>query len=159
MAACPLTLPTLLYHVAVLNMNYTCVIAAFVMLLGELNWEFNCKYHFKGPKRSDSDVDYNYYTRRFSTLLPSDASYSSTNLAELDQIRREIAEKLGSQPTSRAGSRTGSEHGSRTGSDYRGRGRASSLQEESKRIPVRGRRRDSRESVGSGSDSDGDNYI
>ena len=43
------------------------VIVAFVMLLGELNWEFNCRYHFRGPKRSDDDVDYGFYSRRMST--------------------------------------------------------------------------------------------
>ena len=44
------------------------VIVAFVMLLGELNWEFNCRYHFRGPKRSDDDVDYGFYSRRMSTV-------------------------------------------------------------------------------------------
>ena len=59
------------YHVC-LSYNsvyyYQVVIVAFVMLLGELNWEFNCRYHFRGPKRRDDDVDYAFYSRRMSTV-------------------------------------------------------------------------------------------
>ena len=54
------------FPVTAANMNYTVVIVAFVMLLGELNWELNCRYHFRGPKRSDDDADYEFYNRRYS---------------------------------------------------------------------------------------------
>ena len=54
------------FPVTAVNMNYTIVIVAFVTLLGELNWELNCRYHFRGPKRSDDDVDYAFHFRRLS---------------------------------------------------------------------------------------------
>ena len=55
-----LLLPTF-YPVTLANMNFTCVVVAFLSFLGYLNWEFNAKYQFQGPKRPDDDVDYQYY--------------------------------------------------------------------------------------------------
>jgi hypothetical protein len=57
------------FPVTAANMNYTIVIVAFVVLMGELNWEFNCRYHFRGPKRNDDDVDYAFYNRRMDGFL------------------------------------------------------------------------------------------
>ena len=55
-----LIVPTF-YPVTLANMNFTCVVVAFITLLSYLNWEIDAKYQFRGPKRPDDDVDYQYY--------------------------------------------------------------------------------------------------
>ena len=55
-----LNIPTM-YPVTGESMNYTSVVVAVLVLLGWLNWEFNAKYTFKGPKRTDDDIDHQYY--------------------------------------------------------------------------------------------------
>ena len=56
-----LNVPTM-YPVTAESMNYTSVVVVVIVLLGWLNWEFNAKFEFKGPKRTDDDIDHQYYT-------------------------------------------------------------------------------------------------
>jgi amino acid transporter len=43
------------YPVTNENMNWLCVVAPFVLLVGYLNWIFNSQYSFTGPRRTERD--------------------------------------------------------------------------------------------------------